>query len=935
MSSSPSSRRSARVYQLMSESSEGSRRTSPRNSQAGTPSKRSRASRGTPSRSSRRLNPEGGDGLDDNSTIGGFESLLDEQPPASQRTLDAASERGSELGSRRGLNLGYILSDPFEGSSPLNFGSSEGNIRSLKSPSRSHGSFRRADIATDSRLLRQINISDVHPDRGDASEGSRLPDVDDVRSQSSQTVIDPQLVIWGTDVSVSVCKAKFKQFIRWDGLDIASLEPDELDLLNSDGNGGRMDVDADAPIRKSLYLLKLEDIYALGDYPYLDVNCAHIHQFDADLYRQLINYPQEVIPAFDMATNELFFEIYPDAQLSDPINIRPYNVMQKDNLRSLNPEDINQLKTVNGMVTRISNLIPEMKTAFFACSLCQSTSSVEVDRGRIHEPTLCPHCNTKYSYQLVHNMCEFIDKQQIKLQESPDDMPAGQTPYTALLYACADLVDSVQPGDRVTVTGIYRASAIRSNPRQRSVKAIFKSHIDVVHFRKHDKNRLHSDDAKYKFTPERVDKIKQLSQLPDLYERLAHALAPSIYEHLDIKKGILLQLFGGTHKEPTNDNAKQKHFRSEINILLCGDPGTSKSQLLQYVYGLVPRGQYTSGKGSSAVGLTAYVTKDADTNQLVLQTGALVLSDGGICCIDEFDKMTDSTRSVLHEVMEQQTLSIAKAGIVCQLNARTSILAAANPVESQWNKNKTIIENIQLPHTLMSRFDLIFLLLDPQDENYDRRLARHLVSLYYRSREEEEEEHLDIGVIRDYISYARMHCFPKLSDEARSALIHSYVEMRKVGIGKGMVSAYPRQLEALIRLAEAHAKVRLSNVVTLADVEEAKRLHREAIKQSATDPISGKIDVSILTTGMSASIRKKRAVIAKTLKELLMSKSVHVGSSQDSHQFSSSTIYQELKSDSDVLITREMFEDALKDLQDEGFLVVLAGKFIRLTHAEI
>lgn len=545
--------------------------------------------------------------------------------------------------------------------------------------------FKRMDIQSDGRNIRQINLN----------AGS-----ENAASESNLSVAGPQLVVWGTDVSINKCREQFKKFIKTFKLDNSELEFDELQSSQDfmDFDIGFQDRD------QPYYLKKLKEILILGKL-YFDVNCHHIHRFDDTLYRQLICYPQEVIPTFDMAINEVVNELYPESiRENDRVCVRPFNVMKTSNIRNLNPDDINQLITISGMVTRCSNIIAEMCVAFFECTICNWSTTVEVDRGAISEPQVCRHCNTKFSFKLVHNRSKFTDKQQVKLQESPDDMPAGQTPYTVLLYACANLVDQVQPGERVTITGIYRATPIRVNPKIRNIKSVFRTHIDVVQYRKVESKRLHDTNHELRLSKERIDKLIALSNLPDIYERLAHALAPSIYEHEDIKKGILLQLFGGTRRDmPSDSDPNQSSFRSEINILLCGDPGTSKSQLLQYVYNLVPRGQYTSGKGSSAVGLTAYVTKDPDTKQIVLQTGALVLSDGGICCIDEFDKMNESTRSVLHEVMEQQTLSIAKAGIICQLNARTSILAAANPVESQWNKNKTIMENIQLPPTLMSR----------------------------------------------------------------------------------------------------------------------------------------------------------------------------------------------------------------------------------------
>jgi DNA replication licensing factor MCM4 len=282
-----------------------------------------------------------------------------------------------------------------------------------------------------------------------------------------------------------------------------------------------------------------------------------------------------------------------------------------------------------------------------------------------------------------------------------------------------------------------------------------------VHADKHGAGWTGEDSTLKKDREQVVERVSKLARDPNIYHKLVESFAPSIYEMDDVKKGLLCQLFGGSNSGGSSQGAGSGRFRGDLNVLLVGDPGVSKSQLLQYVHKIAPRGIYTSGKGSSAVGLTAYVTKDPETKDIVLESGALVLSDRGICCIDEFDKMSDSTRAILHEAMEQQTISVAKAGIICSLNARTSILAAANPINSRYNPTLSVVENMNLPPTLLSRFDLIYLVLDQPNPVADRRLAKHIVSLYYEHPPQATSTVLSIDEFAEYVSFCAQRVPPE------------------------------------------------------------------------------------------------------------------------------------------------------------------------------
>ncbi len=532
------------------------------------------------------------------------------------------------------------------------------------------------------------------------------------------------------------------------------------------------------------------------------------------------------------------------------VTVRFRGLPEPTPLRILGSKHIGKLVMVDGIVVRASPARPMVMEAAFKCKWCGTMSHVTQSGPFLTAPSACssPECRRKSSFEFVQEESTFIDSQDVRIQERPEDLPPGQLPrWLDIKLLDRDLVDVARPGDHVSVVGIARAVA-STVPRVGRLRS-FTLHLDTNFIDVESK-----EPEKVLISPEEEKKIRKLAKDPEIHTKILHSLAPSVYGYEHIKEAIMYLLFGGA----------SKHFpditiRGDMNVLLVGDPGTAKSQLLQYVAKIAPRGLYTSGRGTTAAGLTAAVLREK-SGGMTLEAGALVLADKGIAAIDEMDKMRTEDRVAIHEAMEQHTVSVAKGGIVATLNARTAILAAANPALGRYDPYRTVAENISLPVTILSRFDLIFILRDVPEKNLDAKMTEHILDLH-RTGVSPVESPIEPDLFRKYVSYAK-NIKPVLTKEALDLLKDFYLRMRSASETEGTpVAITARQLESLVRVAEARARAALRKEVTAEDAESSINIMRTSLEQVGIDISSHKFDIDIIMTGKPKSLRDKLSVI--------------------------------------------------------------------------
>jgi replicative DNA helicase Mcm len=574
----------------------------------------------------------------------------------------------------------------------------------------------------------------------------------------------------------------------------------------------------------------------------LEIDFSLLDKFDPELADKLLNDPENVLKTAREALSNIDL---PEGRLT--IEPRFKNLPERFNIRirSLRSEHIGKFVCLDGVVRRASEVKPEISLATYQCPECGAKIPVEQTERTLKPPIICGECGRKGGFTLIDR--KLFDVRWVFIEE-PFEIVTGERPGEVSVYLKEDLTTpemqrKTDPGNRLKVNGIVKEI-------RRIMRGKMKTQMDIYV----EANYVEATEIEWEevvITPEDEEKIKNLASDPEVYNKIVASIAPSIYGMDKIKEAVMLQLFGGiAHNLPD-----KTRIRGDIHILMIGDPSTGKSQLLKLISSIIPRGKYVGGRGATAAGLTATVVKDEEFGGgWMLEAGAMILANKGILCVDEFDKMSKEDQIAMHEGLEQQQISIAKASIVATLPAQVSVLAGSNPKFFRFDPYRSIVEQVDIPDTLLSRFDLKFALKDVPDKEMDEKLATHILET--RLEPSRAKPLISPEFLRKYIAYVRKNCKPLMTRKAAERLKNFYIDMRGLYAGEETVAITLRQNEALMRLAEAAAKIRLSDKVEIQDAERAVDIMRFSVQQLGYDYETGKIDID-RTEGVSASQRSK------------------------------------------------------------------------------
>jgi replicative DNA helicase Mcm len=620
-------------------------------------------------------------------------------------------------------------------------------------------------------------------------------------------------------------------------------------------------------------ITEIADIYP--EQKSLEINFSEIEAFDFELAEYFLDRSFKTTYIAERVIEKL---TPPEKKVSIHFRVKNIPKDSKIEIRDLRSKHLGKFIAVEGLVRKATEVRPKMVDAKFKCVRCGAIIKESQDGLIFKEPLECykeqngcARTAASTKFKLLNELSRYVDTQKIEIQESPEGLRGGAQPQRLIAYTEDDLTGRISPGDRIIINGSLRSVQKKSYPVRSTLFEIFLD-INSIELEEHEFEEV-------PISPEDAQKIIEMSKDPDIYRKITASISPTIYGMTVEKEALALQLFGGVPKIMPDGT----HIRGDIHIFLVGDPGTAKSQLLRYISELAPRGIYASGKASSAAGLTAAAVKDEfGEGRWTLEAGALVLADKGVAAVDELDKMSPQDRSSMHEAMEQQRISIAKAGITATLQSRCAVLGAANPKYGRFDTTQYLAQQINIPVALLSRFDLIFTITDVPDSEKDLLIAEHILKSHTlggieRHRKEtgedisEEEEvpsytepYLDRDFFRKYVAYAK-RVFPVMTKEASTALRDYYTSIRRQGEPEGSsVPITARQLEAFVRLSEASARIRLSDRVTEDDARRAIRIVEYYLKKVAGE--EGRFDIDIIESGTSQSQRER----IRTIRSIIM-----------------------------------------------------------------